>query len=37
MTSARALDSMIVRPELAFVPGSPLTKGDLGELVESAW
>ncbi|MGC1166535.1 MAG: iron-containing alcohol dehydrogenase [Solirubrobacterales bacterium] len=33
----QALDSMIVRPELAFVPGAPLTKGDLAELVESAW
>jgi alcohol dehydrogenase class IV len=33
----QALDSMIVRPELAFVPGPPLTKGDLAELVESAW
>jgi alcohol dehydrogenase class IV len=33
----RALDSMIVRPELAFVPGPPLAKGDLADLVESAW
>jgi alcohol dehydrogenase class IV len=33
----QALDSMIVRPELAFVPGLPLAKGDLAELVESAW
>ncbi len=33
----QALDSMLVRPELAFVPGSPLTKGDLAELVEAAW
>jgi maleylacetate reductase len=33
----QALDSMIVRPELAFVPGPPLSKGDLAELVESAW
>jgi alcohol dehydrogenase class IV len=32
-----ALDSMVVRPELAFVPGPPLGKGDLAELVESAW
>jgi maleylacetate reductase len=32
-----ALDSMLLRPELAFVPGPPLTKGDLAELVESAW
>jgi alcohol dehydrogenase class IV len=33
----QALDSMLVRPELAFVPGPPLNKGDLAELVESAW
>jgi maleylacetate reductase len=33
----QALESMIVRPELAFVPGPPLTKGDLAELVEAAW
>jgi alcohol dehydrogenase class IV len=33
----QALDSMIARPELAFVPGPPLEKGDLAELVESAW
>ncbi len=32
-----ALDSMLLRPELAFVPGPPLAKGDLTELVESAW
>jgi alcohol dehydrogenase class IV len=32
-----ALESMVVRPELAFVPGPPLGKGDLAELVESAW
>ncbi len=32
-----ALESMIVRPELAFVPGTPLTKGDLAELVAAAW
>jgi alcohol dehydrogenase class IV len=32
-----ALDSMLLRPELAFVPGPPLNKGDLAELVESAW
>jgi alcohol dehydrogenase class IV len=32
-----ALDSMLLRPELAFVPGSPLTKGELTELVEAAW
>jgi len=33
----RALESMTVRPELAFVPGPPLGKADLAELVESAW
>ena len=32
-----ALDAMLLRPELAFVPGHPLTKGDLAELVERAW
>jgi maleylacetate reductase len=32
-----ALDSMLLRPELAFVPGPPLTKGDLAELIEAAW
>jgi alcohol dehydrogenase class IV len=33
----QALDSMLARPELAFVPGPPLGKGDLAELVEPAW
>lgn len=33
----QALDSMLARPELAFVPGPPLGKGDLAELVERAW
>jgi alcohol dehydrogenase class IV len=32
-----ALESMTVRPELAFVPGPPLVKTDLAELVEAAW
>ncbi len=32
-----ALDSMLLRPELAFVPGPPLTKGDLAELLDHAW
>ncbi len=32
-----ALDSMLLRPELAFVPGPPLTKGELAELVDRAW
>lgn len=32
-----ALDSMLLRPELAFVPGPPLTKGDLAELLDRAW
>jgi alcohol dehydrogenase class IV len=33
----QALEAMLVRPELAFVPGPPLTRGDLAELVERAW
>ncbi|HEU4393417.1 MAG TPA: iron-containing alcohol dehydrogenase [Solirubrobacterales bacterium] len=33
----RALDAMLLRPELAFVPGPPLAKGDLTELVDRAW
>lgn len=33
----QALDAMLLRPELAFVPGSPLAKSDLAELVERAW
>jgi maleylacetate reductase len=33
----QALDAMILRPELAFVPGPSLTKSDLAELVEAAW
>jgi alcohol dehydrogenase class IV len=32
-----ALDAMLLRPELAYVPGPLLTKGDLAELVERAW
>lgn len=32
-----AIDAMLLRPELAFVPGPPLTKGDLAELIERAW
>jgi alcohol dehydrogenase class IV len=32
-----ALDSMLQRPELAFVPGPSLTKGDLAELLDAAW
>lgn len=32
----RALDSMMVRPELAFTPESP-TRDELAELVESSW
>ena len=32
-----ALESMLARPELAFVPGPPLGKADLAELVEAAW
>jgi alcohol dehydrogenase class IV len=33
----QALDSMLLRPELAFVPGPSLTKGDLAELLDAAW
>ena len=32
-----ALDSMLVRPELAFVPGPPVGRDDLEQLIESAW
>jgi len=32
-----ALEAMSVRPELAFVPGPPLTRDELAELVERAW
>ena len=32
-----ALDSMLLRPELAFVPGPPLTRPDLAELLDRAW
>jgi alcohol dehydrogenase class IV len=32
-----ALDSMLQRPELTFIPGPSLTKGDLAELVDAAW
>jgi hypothetical protein len=28
---------MLARPELAFVPGPPVTKDDLEQLIESAW
>jgi alcohol dehydrogenase class IV len=33
----KALDSMLLRPELAFVPGPSLSKGDLAELLDAAW
>jgi hypothetical protein len=33
----QALDSMLLRPELAFTPGPPLTKADLAELLDRAW
>jgi alcohol dehydrogenase class IV len=33
----QALEAMLARPELATVPGSPLTRADLAELVERAW
>jgi alcohol dehydrogenase class IV len=32
-----AIEAIFQRPELAFVPGPPLTRDDLTELVESAW
>ena len=32
-----ALDAMLLRPELTFAPGPPLTKGDLAELLDAAW
>jgi alcohol dehydrogenase class IV len=32
-----ALESMLLRPELAFVPGPPVTRSDLEQLIESAW
>jgi alcohol dehydrogenase class IV len=33
----QALEGMLQRPELTFVPSPPLTKSDLAELVEAAW
>lgn len=33
----KAINSMLLRPELAFVPGPSLTKADLAELLEAAW
>jgi hypothetical protein len=33
----QALEAMLLRPELTFVPSPPLTKSDLAELVEAAW
>lgn len=32
-----AIAAMLERPELAFVPGPPITRGDLAQLVEAAW
>jgi maleylacetate reductase len=32
-----ALEAILQRPELAFVPNPPPTKQDLAELIESAW
>ncbi len=32
-----AIEAMLQRPELAFVPGPPFAKDDLAELVEAAW
>jgi alcohol dehydrogenase class IV len=33
----QAVDSMLLRPELAFVPGPPLAGGELVELIDRAW
>ncbi len=33
----QALDSMLVRPELAFTPGPPPSREELAELIERAW
>jgi len=32
-----AIEAMLQRPELTSVPGPPLTKGDLAELIDHAW
>jgi alcohol dehydrogenase class IV len=32
-----AIEAMLQRPELKRVPGAPVTRGDLGELVRAAW
>jgi alcohol dehydrogenase class IV len=33
----QAIEAMLQRPELAFVPGPSLTKDDLAELIDRAW
>jgi alcohol dehydrogenase class IV len=33
----QALEAMLLRPELTFVPGPSLTKGDLAEIAKAAW
>ncbi len=33
----QAIEAMLQRPELAFVPGPSLTKTDLAELIDRAW
>jgi alcohol dehydrogenase class IV len=33
----QALAAMLLRPELTFVPGPPLTRADLAGLIERAW
>ena len=33
----QALEAMLLRPELAFVPGPPSIRDDLEQLIESAW
>jgi len=32
-----AIETILQRSELAFVPGPPLTKADLAELIDRAW
>jgi alcohol dehydrogenase class IV len=33
----QAIEAILRRPELAFVPGPTLTRGEIGELIETAW
>lgn len=32
-----AIEAILRRPELAFVPGPPVTRAEVGELIEAAW